>query len=79
MISTITAILIDHVIEISVSSVFLAGFGTYVYFKNNGKIKSHKLVYYDVTDRIVKSKKIQQRINDRCGGNKNDTGFFKAA
>lgn len=80
MVGTITAILIAHSIEIISSSVFLVGFGTYAYLKTNGKPNNHKLVYYDVTDRIIKSKKIQQRITDRAGGSNQKNGtFFKAS
>ena len=79
MISTITAVLIAHSIEIGASSVFLIGFGTYVYVKGVWKENVDKLVFYDLTDRIIKSKKIQQRITNRVGGNKQNETFFKAS
>jgi hypothetical protein len=76
---TATTILIKYAIEIGASSVFLIGFGIYAYIKLHWKTNEDKLVYYDITDRIIKSKKIQQRINDRVGGNKKDGTFFKAS
>jgi len=79
MIGTITAILIENSIEIGASSVFLLGFGIYIYVKGHWVTNEDKLVFYDLTDRIIKSKKIQQRITDRVGGNKKDGTFFKAS
>lgn len=74
----ITAFLVKYVAEIVCSSIFVAGVGVYGYFKTKGHSK-YKLVYYNVSDRVIKGKKMQQRINDRVGGNgKNDT-FFKAS
>jgi|GEM_PF-2539701 len=79
MIGTISAILLAHAIEIGASTVFLVGFGTYIYVKGVWKKNVDKLVFYDITDRIVKSKKIQQRISNRVGGNKKNETFFKAS
>lgn len=79
MIGTITAILLAHAVEIGASTVFIIGMGVYVYVKGVWKKNENKLVFYDITDRIVKSKKIQQRITDRAGGNKKNETFFKAS
>ena len=59
MIGTITAFLIEKSIEIGLSAVFVIGVGVYGYWKAYHKINEDKLVFYDITDRIVKSKKIQ--------------------
>ena len=79
MIGTMTGFLIANAIEVGSSTIFLVGFGVFVYIKGHWKTNEEKLVFYDITDRIVKSKKIQQRITDRVGGNKNNGTFFKAS
>ena len=79
MVGTASAFLIEYAIEITTSSVFLVGFGVYAYLKFHWVSDEEKLVFYDITDRIIKSKKIQQRISDRVGGNKKDGAFFKAS
>ena len=78
MVGTLTAFLIKYTIEIGISSVFLVGLGVYSYLKLRWK-STEKLVFYDLTDRIIKSKKAEQRITDRVGGNKKDGTFFKAS
>ena len=79
MIGAITAVLLAHAIEIGASTVFLAGFGVYIYVKGVWKKNEDKLVFYDLTDRIIKSKKIDQRITKRVGGNTQNETFFKAS
>jgi hypothetical protein len=74
----ITAFLVANAIEIACGGTFLAGFGIYNYFKTKGHSK-HKLVYYNVSDRVIKGKKIQQKISDRVGGNSKNGTFFKAS
>ena len=78
MISVMTAFIIKNAIEIGISTVFLMGFGVFTYFKLRWKT-TEKLVFYDITDRIIKSKKIQQTITNRVGGNQKDGTFFKAS
>jgi hypothetical protein len=79
MIETITSFLISYSVEIGCSGVFIAGVGAYTYFKKQSK-KEHKLVFYNITDRIVKAKKTQQVISDRVGGGSSKNGaFFKAS
>jgi len=79
MIGTLTGFLIANAIEVGLSCVFVVGVGVYVFIKGRWKIDEDKLVFYDITDRIIKSKKAQQRISDRVGGNKKDGTFFKAS
>jgi hypothetical protein len=74
----ITTFITTRIAEITCSVIFIAGLGVYGYIKNKGNNK-HKLVYYNLSDRVIKGKKIQQKISDRVGGSgKNDT-FFKAS
>lgn len=73
----ITAFLAAYVVEITCSSLFVAGVGVYGYIKTKSHSK-HKLVYYNISDRVIKGKKIQQKISDRVGGNSKNGTFFKA-
>jgi len=79
MIETITTFIISYSVEIGCSGAFIAGVGAYQYFKKQGK-KEHKLVFWNLTDRVIRSKKIQQQISDRVGGGNSKNGaFFKAS
>ena len=78
MVGAITSFLIEYSVEIACSTLFLGGFGAYNYIKKKGK-REHKLVYWNVTDRIVKSKKLQQQISDRAGGSSKNGTFFKTS
>jgi hypothetical protein len=75
----LSAFLMTNLAEIVCGGTFLGGFSIYTYFKLKGKMNKHKLVYYNVSDRVIKAKKISHTITDRAGGSgKNDT-FFKAS
>ncbi|WP_291566920.1 MULTISPECIES: hypothetical protein [unclassified Clostridium] len=66
-------------LEVIGVGVFLTGYSVYAYFKihrikNNSKKK--KIVYYKVTDKVKRVKKLNHIVNESVGGKKGDT-FFK--
>jgi len=74
---SILAFLTEYTLEIGLSSVFVVAYSAYTITKARGQTNKYKLVYYDLTDRIIKSKKAQKKINDKVGGGKNNGDFFK--
>lgn len=73
----VTAFLTAYAFELACGGTFVAGFSVYSYIKLKGKTNPHRLVWYNLSDREIKHKKMQQRINDRAGGGKNGDTFFK--
>jgi hypothetical protein len=74
----VSALLLANLTEIICCGTFLGGFSFYSYFKLKGKTNKHRLVYYNLSDRAVKSKKLHQLVNDRAGGASKGDTFFKA-